>query len=326
MIQINRDDLPQIALEFDDYLSDYLIDKRSLKKKALLLDKWIKDAKNKGDTENLNYASMLEFYKKFRPNIAKINSVRELRKVNAIFFKRFRIEILEWKIASSKDKSKKAFGMFSKKMVSLYNGFITSNIIKINNNLGYWLSKRLDIRTCPYCNRHYTITVVKTKSHTNIRPQFDHFLPKYMYPLTAICFYNLVPCCADCNKTKLERIIKIHPYEDCFENHNIQFEVNLSNYKIHIKNGCNVSNVSNFALEEIYANHSDIAKDIVSKSLAYNSGYYNQLIDQFSGIGLTQSDIEKMVWGNTLSINDDLSRPFSKFTRDICKQLGIKVK
>jgi len=42
-----------------------------------------------------------------------------------------------------------------------------------NRKFGKWLAKKLDVRTCPYCNRQYTFTVeVGTR---DIRPEFDHF-------------------------------------------------------------------------------------------------------------------------------------------------------
>ena len=34
-----------------------------------------------------------------------------------------------------------------------------------------------------------------------MRPQFDHWFPKKKYPLLAISFYNLIPCCTYCNSS-----------------------------------------------------------------------------------------------------------------------------
>src|SRR5262245_35987224 len=46
---------------------------------------------------------------------------------------------------------------------------------------GYDLAKALNVKTCPYCNRNYTVTVSQNKERT-VRPDFDHFLPKKNYP------------------------------------------------------------------------------------------------------------------------------------------------
>lgn len=329
MIRITRDDLPQISQEFDSLLSEYLRDRRSKKKKTTLLDHWIKTASNKRDAENLHYAQMLTFYKNERPNIAAINSLNDLRHINARFYKHFRNDISNWKMASKDEKPNKAFGLFSKKMSDLYSNFISYSGDKVNfknkaiHNPGEWLAKRLNIRTCPYCNRHYTFTVEKTDKRNSIRPQFDHFLPKSRYPLTALCLYNLIPSCPDCNKVKLEQNLTIHPYEDSFDDKGLEFEVNFLDFSVRIKNGDKHPNVQQLALNELYNQHYDLAEDIYKKAIGYTSDYYKSLIDNFSGLGMTEADLEKLIWGNYLSITDDLSRPFSKFTRDLCRQLGI---
>jgi hypothetical protein len=44
---------------------------------------------------------------------------------------------------------------------------------------------------CPYCVQRTVATL-------------DHYLPKMRYSPLAVCPTNLVPCCADCNKAKLD--------------------------------------------------------------------------------------------------------------------------
>lgn len=329
MIRINRDDIPQIAQEFDSFLSDYLKDGRSNKKRSLL-DYWIASANRSGDAESSRYADMLTFYKNKRNAIAAINSLYDLRHINARFYNIFRNDIADWQNASMDDKKNKAFGMFSKKMSDLYSDFISYSGNKLNFkqaevlNPGNWLARRLNVRTCPYCNRHYTFTVEKKGKRNSIRPQFDHFLPKSIYPLTALCLYNLIPSCPDCNKVKLEKPLKIHPFEDSFDDNGLMFEANFLDFSVKIKNGDSHPNVQHLALNELYAQHSDLAEDLYKKAIAYSSDYYKTLIDSFSGLGMTETDLDKLIWGNSFSIDDHLSRPFSKFTRDICLQLGIK--
>jgi hypothetical protein len=65
---------------------------------------------------------------------------------------------------------------------------------------------------CPYCD------------HRNIST-LDHILPKGHYPIFAVTPLNLVGCCGDCNKIKLETIptsaydVALHPYFDKVSNH-----------------------------------------------------------------------------------------------------------
>ncbi|MCU4804552.1 HNH endonuclease [Bacillus cereus] len=63
---------------------------------------------------------------------------------------------------------------------------------------------------CPYCGYGSPTTL-------------DHFLPKTHFPIYAVDPLNLVPCCRDCNSTKLDEILEdgnslLHPYYDNFDN------------------------------------------------------------------------------------------------------------
>jgi hypothetical protein len=51
-----------------------------------------------------------------------------------------------------------------------------------------------DITLCPFCG----IGELK-KSQDKTRDQYDHYLPKSLYPFSSINFQNLVPSCKDCN-------------------------------------------------------------------------------------------------------------------------------
>ncbi len=51
-----------------------------------------------------------------------------------------------------------------------------------------------DITVCPICG----ITELKTRFDKS-RDQYDHYLPKSIYPLSSVNFKNLVPICTECN-------------------------------------------------------------------------------------------------------------------------------
>lgn len=59
----------------------------------------------------------------------------------------------------------------------------------------------LNLKYCPYCGETLILPIQKeiTDGVTYIKPQIDHFLPKYKYPFLAMNFYNLIPCCSGCN-------------------------------------------------------------------------------------------------------------------------------
>src|SRR5690625_1341706 len=60
---------------------------------------------------------------------------------------------------------------------------------------------------CPYCSHREVKTI-------------DHYFPKSDFALYAVSPVNLIPCCSDCNKDKLddytleERKMLVHPYFD----------------------------------------------------------------------------------------------------------------
>ncbi len=201
-----------------------------------------------------------------------------------------------------------------------------------NRKLGKWLAQKLDVRTCPYCNRQYTFTVeVGSK---NIRPEFDHFYSKSDYPYLALSFYNLIPACSVCNRIKSDKVIDDNPYFEGFDN-NYKFiiktkddeEVSLDwalKNKIEIDFTKNNKNIEEFALKELYNEHIDYVEEIIDKAQAYNCNYYNSLIESYKDLGKQVADIDRFIWGSYLENAEHEKRPLSKLTRDILDQLEIK--
>lgn len=74
---------------------------------------------------------------------------------------------------------------------------------KTDKLIAYWLTERLNVNTCPYCNRSPINTVFDNSANQKglIRPTLDHFYPKAKYPFLALSFYNLIPSCYFCNSS-----------------------------------------------------------------------------------------------------------------------------
>ena len=90
------------------------------------------------------------------------------------------------------------------------------------------LSEKLNIKSCPYCNQHFTLNITKriitpatadeesdrVRYDTLAKFQFDHFYDKSGYPFLSMSLYNLIPSCAVCNHLKGTKTFSLifHPY------------------------------------------------------------------------------------------------------------------
>ena len=106
----------------------------------------------------------------------------------------------------------------------------TSNKIKMNVRMVNE-SKRY---VCPYCNRSY----ISSRGEEVSGAQLDHFFPKSAYPIFALCLYNLVPSCGDCNRVKSKSTVElISPFDYTVDWNKIKFSyepINTQDNKITI--------------------------------------------------------------------------------------------
>jgi 5-methylcytosine-specific restriction endonuclease McrA len=310
MIRIKKDNLDEIAEEYFGYL-----------------EKWL-DIDNSNGNFNKEYNKVKNsvkdkpLFKKFENQFKKIS--KQIK--NKHFILASPDDIARMKERSSSTNPSKEFATF---MAHLYNQFFQSKTPD-GEILGYWLIKRLGLRTCPYCNREYTFCVSKGKTKT--RPQFDHFYPKKKYPCFALCFYNLVPSCPICNKAKGENEISYNPYKEGFP-YNQRFKLTTNNMDlayitpdsevhVQIENSDNNKNVRQLLLNELYDQHADIAKEILFKARAYNDSFYDSVIKSFQGAGCSKGYIDNLIWGTYLDEANEGRKPFSKLTKDILDQIG----
>ncbi|EME8469856.1 hypothetical protein V0J72_000847 [Morganella morganii] len=71
----------------------------------------------------------------------------------------------------------------------------------IDKETAYQLNSFLDISVCPYCNSEEIEQVKDDTDTACYRAAFDHFIPKYKYPLISFSLFNLIPSCSKCNST-----------------------------------------------------------------------------------------------------------------------------
>lgn len=216
--------------------------------------------------------------------------------------------------------------------------------------ISYKYLDKLNIRTCPYCNRNYTFTIKRTKVDTfKTRPEFDHFYDKSDYPSLALSFFNLVPSCHTCNHGKLTGEAGLNPYfsgfnskfsvcqyENDLEREQKDFKSMNINEVLAVKNADDFSiamsmadskeetNIKLFGLTPLYNKHKDYVLEIIDKANAYNAIGAENIIEAFQGIGRSPQEVLDFVWGRNLDDKEMINRPLAKLTADVLKQLRIK--
>ncbi|MFB3389478.1 HNH endonuclease [Flavobacterium sp. LAR06] len=205
----------------------------------------------------------------------------------------------------------------------------------------YTFALDLGIKTCPYCNNHYVLTIKKSKK-ANLH--FDHFYSKSKYPFLCLSFYNLVPCCSVCNTAKSDKDFNIssyvHPY---FDSINDKFDVITDKNSIIdmiLKGDRKFENLSIelnpkkgyedlikahdlvFNLTQVYNEHKDVAFEIYSKQYIYTDSFVETLKGAFSK-EFSDSEIERFILGNYTLLEEINNRPLAKLMQDIYKEARI---
>lgn len=212
---------------------------------------------------------------------------------------------------------------------------------------GRWYARKLNIRSCPYCNSQYTLSLVKkNKSGTLTKFQFDHFFSKTRYPFLSISMFNLVPSCPACNlsKSNSEVSLKTH-YHPYFNNIAGRSKFRL-NYNADIKN-LSMAKVdqlklsidfiprypsqknfverhdNQYHISAIYQMHEDIARDLLRKGIINNSSYKKDVQNVKGLFSGNDKEYKRYILGNYTQSNEILQRPLAKFYQDLADQLKL---
>lgn len=193
----------------------------------------------------------------------------------------------------------------------------------------------LNIDTCVYCNRNYTLDFDKLN---NARAELDHWFPKETYPILALSFYNLIPSCHSCNHIKhnnapdggwdnaLQNIN--HPYlEDktsIFSFSYIYSSIDKPKTIIKSKNEKAKNSIEFNKVNEIYEtqSHREL-RDLLELRYKYSQNYLDILLNKtFSReFSMSKEQAYRIVFGIETKEDDYHKRPFSKFKKDIIDEL-----
>lgn len=215
--------------------------------------------------------------------------------------------------------------------------------------------KDMDVNVCPYCNRMYTVTLVKKKDEAceddesgkkhKSRPQFDHYKSKSDYPYLAVSLMNLIPCCGLCNQSKGKSNNRVlYPYSDemgtdvmfrteceggvtyLTGNRNAadEFSVTLKilnpNLDTGVKERVENSN-KEFNLTELYDMHKDYILYLFRKNYIFSEDYLKTLYEEFGGLFESLEDVRNMMYLMDIDKEQWGRRPLAKLTHDIDREI-----
>ena len=227
-------------------------------------------------------------------------------------------------------------GSFNKRILDAFGYAYYRNSILVT------LAKWLDIRTCPYCNSHYTLFLDAHGLRNHLKGlaifQFDHFINKGEAPFLSMSLYNLIPSCAVCNllKRSTDLPIELNPYASNI-NSLYRFQV-FKPLRLWTGNKLKKGTIKillkpthpaykdkveildgTMLLSKRYGRCQDVAQDVFER--AYTYPYYNNVSNFRNMLSLFDKEEFKRIWMGTYTDMKDIEkRPFTKFTQDLWEQ------
>lgn len=181
------------------------------------------------------------------------------------------------------------------------------------------------IPSCKVCNS----SLKNDKDFTyekNIHPYEEGFEDKYLFTIKA----------KEKEIGKLKNRTDITQMESLRKEYDLDFLYgNSKEFDIVFKEGPTASdefirkakcNAEIFKLRELYSLHKDCIQDLIKKSVIYNESRINSLMEEFGGkLFNSEEEILNLVLGVYVQAENIDKRPFSKFIRDISRELGVKI-
>ena len=197
------------------------------------------------------------------------------------------------------------------------------------------LFDRLHLRTCPYCNAQYLVTVIR-KTGLKGTFQLDHGYPKSKYPWLCTTFFNLVPSCASCNQTKgnddtvrytfyTNDPKELYPFSFVLEKASIvKYLLCQDEKELKTSLDTKIAGFERaFGINSLYSSFSDVVEEIIWKSRIYNDSFKKSIKDSLSKDFPYCGDFKRFITGNYTDKKDILKRPLALLVGDIARQIKL---
>ncbi|MHA4196219.1 HNH endonuclease [Bacillus cereus] len=181
------------------------------------------------------------------------------------------------------------------------------------------------IPSCKVCNS----SLKNDKDFTylkNIHPYEEGFEDRYLFTIKA----------REKEMGKLKSKTNITRMQSLGKEYDLDFLYgNSKKFDIAFKEGPTASeefirkaecNAEIFKLRELYSLHKDCIQDMIKKSIIYNESRISSLMDEFGGkLFDSEEEILNLILGAYVQVDNMDKRPFSKFIRDISRELGLNI-
>ena len=203
----------------------------------------------------------------------------------------------------------------------------------------------LGVDICPYCNRLYITTALRTKHASPIRPELDHYRSKSRYPFFALSILNLIPSCSVCNHIKGDQKKEmLYPYGEGLDNDYMfqtesingiiylsgaripkeDFIISLKKKNAHMnsrKNKRTKTSIKTLQLSSMYNAHREYVSDMMFQRYVFDDPMIHELMEQFPELFKDEKEVRNMLLLMDISPSKWGNRPLSKLTHDISEEL-----
>ncbi len=194
------------------------------------------------------------------------------------------------------------------------------------------LVELLGITVCPYCNRTFIYSTVRSESVKTIC-QIDHFFEKSKYPYLCLSLFNLIPVCSSCNLSKQSKKFGKSPLEIKDVDKGFKFSLEYAKADYTKPDAFKVITTTPdtdlkeqkeiLGLEKLYEKHNDIGHELFLKQHIYSEDRIMELCESFPELFTSPNEVRQLVLGSYIDKKDVGKRPLAKMTRDIMLQLGF---
>lgn len=214
---------------------------------------------------------------------------------------------------------------------SLYEEFVdiykrVANSEKKGCSMRVRIVKNSGLTVCPYCNRDY----INYRAENISGAQLDHFFSKSDYPFFAVCLYNLIPVCGNCNRVKSDQDAEFaSPFDETIDwerDITFHYESDIgSKARIVIKSEKETvqNNIAKMRIEEAYQIHDVEVEELLEKKQIYCQTQRQEFRDVLHEIEVSEQQIKLAVFGPKITKETMRTKPLGKMMSDLHKKLGI---